>query len=279
MMMRKATDTSGKCCTVQRTLRDDSVVVRVDGVMGESTVDPTPLTVVRTTNPRHDPGVKLIYLHDKACVDATVEQWPERTIDVKEGSRHRLRVQSQTTNGWVTWRLKDGTEQLQPPKEAEGGVEWLFDHYGWLGSPDRYEGEGATLQVVSAKPLKVSGTIDEKGSEKVGMLAPRTLMTVLEHRMDDHGQIRANIGTIASEAAILTAALNEFNHAVQRFPNVTEYEAARSNYCEDIVSKEAMVEDAITGNMLRIKDQTLHVSTATDVVDNLSIPPEWRVDE
>ena len=121
MMMRKATDTSGKCCTVQRTLRDDSVVVRVDGVMGESTVDPTPLTVVRTTNPRHDPGVKLIYLHDKACVDATVEQWPERTIDVKEGSRHRLRVQSQTTNGWVTWRLKDGTEQLQPPKEAEGG--------------------------------------------------------------------------------------------------------------------------------------------------------------
>ena len=40
-----------------------------------------------------------------------------------------------------------------------------------------------------------------------------------------------------------------------------------------------MVEDAITGNMLRIKDQTLHVSTATDVVDNTSVPPEWRVDD
>ena len=79
--------------------------------------------------------------------------------------------------------------------------------------------------------------------------------------------------------AVLTSALNEFNHAVQRFATVSEYEAARSNYCEDIVEREAMVEDAITGNMLRIKDQTLHVSTATDVQDNHNVPPEWRVDD
>ena len=119
LMMRKAADTMGKCCTVQRVLRDDSVVVRVDGVMGESTVDPTPLTVVRTSSVRHEPGTRLLYLHDKVCVDAVVEPWPEKTIDVKEGSRHRLRVLSQTVSGWVTWKLKDGTEFLKQPKDAE----------------------------------------------------------------------------------------------------------------------------------------------------------------
>ena len=76
---------------------------------------------------------------------------------------------------------------------------------------------------------------------------------------------------------VTAAALNEFNHSVQRFPTAADYEAARLNYLEDIVDREAMVEDAITGNMLRIKDQTLHVSTATDVQDNLNVPPEWKV--
>ena len=56
---------------MQRALRDDSVVVRVDGMVGETTVDPMPLTVVRTTSPRHEPGTRLLYLHEKACVDAT----------------------------------------------------------------------------------------------------------------------------------------------------------------------------------------------------------------
>ena len=36
-------------------------------------------------------------------------------------------------------------------------------------------------------------------------------------------------------------------HQVQRFPSVAEYEAARANYLEDIVVREALVEDAITG--------------------------------
>jgi hypothetical protein len=93
--------------------------------------------------------------------------------------------------------------------------------------------------------------------------------------------IRAYISTIPSQANILyTCALNEFNHSVQRFPSVADYEAARANYLEDIVVREAEVEDAITGNNLRIKDQTLHISTATDAADNVRpCPPEWRVDD
>ena len=42
--------------------------------------------------------------------------------------------------------------------------------------------------------------------------------------------------------------------------------------------REALVEDAITGNNLRIKDQTLHISTATEALDNTRvIPAEWKV--
>ena len=40
------------------------------------------------------------------------------------------------------------------------------------------------------------------------------------------------------------------------------------------------MEDAITGNNLRIKDQTLHISTATEEQDNnRTIPPEWNVSD
>ena len=77
----------------------------------------------------------------------------------------------------------------------------------------------------------------------------------------------------------VVVALNEFNHSVQRFHAVAEYEQARTSYCDDMMSREEYVEDAITGNQLRIKDQTLHVSTAADVQDNASIPDEWRVDD
>ena len=65
---------------------------------------------------------------------------------------------------------------------------------------------------------------------------------------------------------------------MQRFASAGDYEAARISYCQDMVVREEYVEDAITGNLLRIKDQTLHVSTAADVSDNRDIPAEWKVD-
>ena len=91
--------------------------------------------------------------------------------------------------------------------------------------------------------------------------------------------MRAYVSTIPSQSNVqLVTALNEFNHSVQRFPSVAEYEAARANYLEDIVVREAHVEDAITGNNLRIKDQTLHISTATEAQDNVrQIPTDWNV--
>jgi hypothetical protein len=65
---------------------------------------------------------------------------------------------------------------------------------------------------------------------------------------------------IAAQCPVWTAALNEFNHSVQRFPSVAQYEGARANYLEDIVVREALVEDAITGNNLRII--SCHLPTA-----------------
>ena len=46
--------------------------------------------------------------------------------------------------------------------------------------------------------------------------------------------------------ASVTIALNHFNHCVQRFGSVGEYESMRVSYCDDTCEREAMVEDAIS---------------------------------
>ena len=129
------------------------------------------------------------------------------------------------------------------------------------------------------KAVAIHSGTDPNNSEKIGLLTNKMPVRVLEKRLTEANGVRAYISTIPSQANILyTVALNEFNHSVQRFPSVGDYEAARANYLEDIVVREAHVEDAITGNNLRIKDQTLHISTATDVQDQgRVIPPEWNV--
>ena len=67
--------------------------------------------------------------------------------------------------------------------------------------------------------------------------------------------------------------LNEFVHAVQRFGSVGEYESTRLAYCSTIVSEQCHVEDAITGNVLRIEDQLIFVSAAD--VSGTNIGPKW----
>lgn len=55
--------------------------------------------------------------------------------------------------------------------------------------------------------------------------------------------------------------LNPFNHSVQRFASVAAYEAARAAHCDDLISATEIVEDAITGNVLRVGDQLVGIST------------------
>ncbi|KOO22124.1 leucine rich repeat -containing protein, partial [Chrysochromulina tobinii] len=250
----------GKCATVQRALRDDSVVIKFDGLMGDSSVDPSPLTVVRAYAPRHAVGTRLLFLHNKRCVDAVVEKW-DGDFDVKEGTRHAMLLPPVKTTGWVTMRTKEGSFNL---RELEG----------------KDDGDGRpTFTVISYKPLMVREGLDPEKSNKAGLLAPKTLVTLFEKKELKDGSVRAHVTTIKGANVVLAAALNEFNHSIQRFGTASEYEAARVSYCEDMMSREEFVEDAITGNMLRIKDQTLHVSTATDLLDNKSIPAEWKIND
>ena len=108
---RKPGATESTAGTLQRTLRDDYVVVRRDGSDSELTVDPTPFTVVPASNPRHQPGTRLLIVYENKCMDATVEQWPEGEVATKDGSRHELKVEPLQISGWVTM-VKEETHNL-----------------------------------------------------------------------------------------------------------------------------------------------------------------------
>ena len=257
LSMRKAGALEGRCATVQRTLRDDSVVVRVDGVVGESTVDPTPQTIVRTTNPRHPPNTRLLFVHENAAVDAEVKEWGlgqgkefesmKEPEDIKEGSRHRLLVQGSTTTGWVTVSKpgeKEGappTENLKPakPEEPENtqlvvcATKPLLVRSGFSQATDKVklpQGGAAAASERSAHRCRPSSRAPPDGHEhrpshsqltprptrlpQVGTLGSRTVVNVLETRTMEDGTVRSMVSSVAGEAVLITAALNEFNHSV-----------------------------------------------------------------
>ena len=111
LAVRKPGATESTASTLQRTLRDDYVVVRRDGSDSELTVDPTPFTVVPCGNPRYGAGTRLLIVYENACVDACVEKWPDGEIDIKDGSRHHLRVEGKQLSGWVTLANTEGAPQ------------------------------------------------------------------------------------------------------------------------------------------------------------------------
>ena len=298
---RKPGATESTAGTLQRTLRDDYIVVRRDGSDAELTVDPTPFTVVPASNPRHQPGTRLLIVYEGKCMDANVEVWPDGDVQTKDGSRHCLKVEPLKLSGWVTMskegndflvrRGEDGLPIEKPPspvtpaaeeagapasEENPEGVEAAPAPEKKVELEDDFDISGTWLTV---KMVKLRSGCDPATAE-LGNLKSKLPVTIMERRVTENG-VRAYIATIPSESHIdVTVALNEFNHSRQRFPSVAAYESARANYLEDIVVREAHVEDAITGNNLRIKDQTLHISTATEEQDNnRTIPPEWNVSD
>ena len=367
LAVRKPGALEGTSSTVQRPLRDDSVVVKRDGTDNELTVDPTPFSVVPSSNPRHQPGTRLLILYEGSCVDGTVEKLD--LDDIKEGSRHYLRIEGKLVTGWITKKTNDGTPTLNKVESAEDEAAAAAAPPPPPVVPPEGDAPAAAEEVVvdedisgvwilnRKKMLAMHSGCDPQNSEKVASLTNKMPVRILQVRQTEQYGQRCYVSTIPSQSSImLTIALNEFNHSVQRFPSVAEYEAARANCetlarapsshlrhsppatpsrlsppaapfplrscarapaptaklhsqaapaqprlfacpsavcsrshhhplaltvalchadCEDIVVREALVEDAITGNELRIKDQTLYISTATDAVDNAKpIPPE-----
>jgi hypothetical protein len=286
LALRKPGANESTASTLQRTLRDDHVVVRRDGSDTEITVDPTPFTVIVASNPRHKSGTRLLIVHENSCVDAVVEQWPEAEIDIKEGSRHLLRAESKQLSGWVTFETKDGQANFDlmelgdaPAPEPAPAPAANRDDGEAEGEVDLDVASGRSFMLMRKKTTPIHSGCDPLNSEKIGVLTNKVAVRMLEKRDTEEFGRRAYVSIIPSQSTMqMVCALNEFNHSIQRFPSVAEYEAARNNYLEDIVVREAHVEDAITGNNLRIKDQTLHITTATEKEDNLrSIPPEWNV--
>ena len=104
------------------------------------------------------------------------------------------------------------------------------------------------LFIVTAKAMQVKSGCDGTNSEKIGVLKAGTPIRLLEKRLTEAAGMRAYVTSLPGDTVKITVALNEFNHSVQRFRSVAEYEAARANYLEDIVEREAIVEDAITGD-------------------------------
>ena len=181
IQLRKLGAASGQCATVQRVLQDDRVVARVDsyskedGVKGEVIMDIQPANVIPTTFPHYARDTKLLLLHDKKLVDASVLHWVGGT-QFEEGSRHMISVK---------------------PPDAKSGQQVWHD-------------------------------------------------------------------------------LNQFNHvAVPADGSCTaaSFEVERVKYCAWVCAHEDKVEDAITGNLLLIKDQLIFLELAQ--IPNGLAPPQY----
>ena len=81
---------------MQRILGDDRVVARVDGfskldgVRGETIVDLQPSTVVRTSYSGYARDTRILLVHQKKLVDATVLNWMG-AFNAEEGAKHLVR--------------------------------------------------------------------------------------------------------------------------------------------------------------------------------------------
>jgi Ran GTPase-activating protein (RanGAP) involved in mRNA processing and transport len=105
-------DYCGRVSTVQRVLRDDTVVVRVDATTEEKIVDPRPDRCVPTSTVRYPKATPILYLHNDECVDACVVEMPkkeweetsERRKDDNGGNRPDLKSGNRH---WVEMTVKD----------------------------------------------------------------------------------------------------------------------------------------------------------------------------
>jgi hypothetical protein len=222
LAIRKPGATESTASTLQRTLRDDYVVVRRDGSDSELTVDPTPFTVVPASNPRHKPGTRLLIVHEGACVDATVEPWSEGEIDTRDGSRHLMRVEGKQLSGWVTFTNASGQDILvkrddptdgdaantaadlvaakpatEPSTEAIEGAP-AAEGEGEHGEDD-FDSSGVWISC-RKKPVNIHSGCDPTNSEKISMLTNKMPVRILERRQTVRWRFGAPIDAHRSRA-------------------------------------------------------------------------------
>ena len=179
LTLRKPGASEGTACTVQRILRDDQVVVRRDGTDRDLTVDPTPFTVVVSSNVRHAAATRLLLVHDNASTDALVEPWPGGRVDYVDSNRHLLSVSGKVVSGWVSMVTRDGTINMtradapaDAPAQAAPAVEAAGEAVAEAEAPPAGAESSEVGQVfnIVAKTVVVRSGFDPINSEKLGSL-------------------------------------------------------------------------------------------------------------
>ena len=102
-----------------------------------------------------------------------------------------------------------------------------------------------------------------------GVVYPLTLLRELT--ADMRLLVQRSGGCVEASVAELRAShfdLNEFNHGVLdgRFASLDDMESARTRYLTGMMAAGALVEDAITGKLLRIRDQLIYVKIGNTAV-------------
>ena len=145
-----------------------------------------------------------------------------------------------------------------------------FSEYMSSGGDDDYDNFKKMLPTQGGLPIRAvilgeSRTVDGRVSEQRQYNGgERILLLIDEHLVDatvassalNAGQHHAlTVESGPAKGKRIFADLNDFNHCLQLFPSITEYEAARTSYLETLVGKLAFIQDAITGNRLNVDDQ------------------------
>lgn len=138
------------------------------------------------------------------------------------------------------------------------------------GDDDDYDNFKKMLPMQAGLPVRTvilgeSRTIDGRicetrqynGGERVLLLQDDHLVdaTVVGPPLNAGSHHALTIESGPAQGRRVTADLNEFNHCLQLFGCVADYEAARTSYLNKLIDKLAFVQDAITGNRLNVDDQ------------------------
>jgi len=71
--------------------------------------------------------------------------------------------------------------------------------------------------------------------------------------------------------------LNEFNHCCSPELSAKEFDALRQSFCKHVVSRDQMVQDAITGNLQDIEKQVLHLGIVKEkALEDYTLPDAWK---
>lgn len=187
-----------------------------------------------------------------------------------------------SANGTVGWRKDNSTKdvddwmdprpsnaEMLKPISVKPHVRLIIFRKGALVDAEVLEQEmGCRHKLVVGASISVSASSTSSASKQ-----PPRVSRVTQPSQSSSKSKQVPISTKprpqkvklqSAGARTISYDLNELNHCVAHFDSVAQYAAARTTYLDQVLQTCSMVEDAITGNKLRIKDQLLLIGTQID---------------